>query len=134
MFNKFWPILQNDPHLSTALPMKSRLTFRRAKSLKSYLALSRIRIVGAEKIDNVSDKPPGSSSCENIRCKNCINMTSYTNEFCSTVTKQTFKIKTFIDCSSSFGIYMLECPCKLQYVGRTMMTLRNCMNKLRTMC
>lgn len=58
-------------------------------------------------------------------------MSSVTNEFSSTVTKQTFKIKTHLNCSSNFIINLLECPCKLQYVGRTMMTQRNRMNKHR---
>ncbi|MEE6521975.1 hypothetical protein FKM82_020351 [Ascaphus truei] len=33
--------------------------------------------------------------------------------------KETFKIKQYMNCHTEYVIYLLECPCGLQYVGKT---------------
>ncbi len=48
-------------------------------------------------------------------CENAIK----TDSFTSTTTQKTFKIKETITCSSSFVIYLISCPCGLQYIGKT---------------
>lgn len=37
-------------------------------------------------------------------------------DFLATATGRTHKIKEFITCSSEGVVYVLECPCKLQYL------------------
>ncbi|OCT87843.1 hypothetical protein XELAEV_18021543mg [Xenopus laevis] len=50
-------------------------------------------------------------------CKGC--KTSKVTTFKSNVTNVEFAIKDIITCNSNNVIYMLQCPCNLQYVGRT---------------
>lgn len=45
------------------------------------------------------------------------------------VTGETYIIKGHLSCESNYVIYVLECPCGLQYVGRTMQKLRERVNK-----
>lgn len=133
ILTKHWPILMNDSHLKHILPIRPNCTFRRAITLKNLLAPSKIRkpTPTDKSQDKQLAKQSGSHRCNSTRCKNCKSMLPKVTDFTSTVTNQTFKIKTAIDCSSSFVIYLLECSCKLQYVGRTKMALRNRMNTHR---
>lgn len=41
------------------------------------------------------------------------------HKFISTSTLAEFEIKPFITCSTKGVVYLLQCPCGLQYVGRT---------------
>ena len=45
-------------------------------------------------------------------------------QFKSNVTGETFKIRPLITCGSDHVTYVLECPCSLQYVGRTTRQLK----------
>ena len=56
-------------------------------------------------------------------CKKCAvcktSQTIRTSTFTSHVTSKTFQISEFITCSTVGVIYLLKCPCGLQYVGHT---------------
>lgn len=130
ILSKHWSILCNDPHLKATLPKQPKLTFRRAKTLRNFVAPSKLRPVLPPK-KTLSTKPPGCYRCNASRCKNCMSLVKFTDTFCSFVTNNSFYIKNTLDCSSSFVIYLLECPCHLQYIGRTTMPLRTRMNKHR---
>lgn len=67
--NKSWHILLNDPHLKPILPDKPRITYHRAKTLKHFLAPSKIRKIPSGNIDKIPLKPPGSYSYNTPRCK-----------------------------------------------------------------
>ena len=41
------------------------------------------------------------------------------DSFSSTVTNRIYTMKQFTTCFRSFIVYLITCPCKLQYVGRT---------------
>lgn len=58
-------------------------------------------------------------------------ITNGSDHFKSNVTNETFQIFSKLSCDFSHVIYLLECPCHLQYVGRTYQTLRARMNNHR---
>lgn len=60
------------------------------------------------------------------RCKTCKYLTQ-TNEFTSYVTKKTFPIKQYINCSTFHVIYIISC---MQYVGCTTRKLGGCMTQV----
>lgn len=43
--------------------------------------------------------------------------------------QKNFKIKRFINCSTTKLIYMIECPCKKVYIGKTKHQLRICIGE-----
>lgn len=49
-------------------------------------------------------------------------------------TGDTYPIKSRVDCSSTFVIYLLSCPCNLQYIGRTTQLFRVRVNQHRHNC
>lgn len=51
--------------------------------------------------------------------------------FFSTNTKEKFPLKSHVNCDSQFVVCLLECSGELQYVGRTIQTLRMRCNKHR---
>lgn len=124
IFKKFWPILLKDKDLQSSLPNKPKFIYRRAPTLRNRLA------------PNVPDppgKPPtfldGSGFHYCTRCNACkITRKPGTKkkktQFQSIVTQQQFDIKPLITCDSDHVTYVLECPCSLQYVGRTTRQLK----------
>lgn len=75
------------------------------------------------------DGPVGFFPCRH--CHSCQNHTK-TNTFVSHSTQKEHKIKHFITCRSSNVIYLLSCPCGLQYVGKTSRQLRIRINEHRS--
>ena len=51
------------------------------------------------------------------------------SHFSSTSTGRTHEVKPFITCSSKGVVYLLQCPCGLQYVGRTKRELKIRLNE-----
>lgn len=112
---KYWNIVKADRHLGTILPEKSRFTYRRAPTLRDRIA------------KDVLD-PPSQNKCSFFDgkgfypCKTCY-ICRHTKEtkkkkinFKSTVTSREYEI--FISCRTEGVVYLLECPCQIQYVGR----------------
>lgn len=118
IFRKHWYIVKADRHLGTLLPEKPRFTYRRAPTLRDLVA------------KNVLDPPPRRNFSffdgkGFYPCKTCYTC-RHTNEakkkkcnFKSTVTNREYQIKEFISCRTEGVVYLLECPCQIQYVGRT---------------
>lgn len=102
-----------------------------SKTLRNFLATSRLRSTPLPNRSTTSTKPPGCYGCNVSRCKNCTSLSTFINTFHGLATAKSFPIRSILDCSSTFVIYMLECPCNLQYVGRTTMALRTRINKHR---
>lgn len=107
------------------------MIFRRARTLKNYLAPSKFQL------KNVASKMPirkgklGSFKCQNKRCLCCATISHNKKTFKSNNTGESFEIKQSLNCDSTHVIYILECTCSLQYVGRTKQTLRARLNKHR---
>lgn len=124
IFKKFWPILLKDKDLQSSLPKKPKFIYRRAPTLRNRLA------------PNVPDPPrkpstflDGSGFYYCTRCNACKitrkpGSKKKKSQFNSVVTQQQFNIKPLITCDSDHVTYVLECPCSLQYVGRTTRQLK----------
>lgn len=112
------PIICNDPHLNKILPTKPKFIYRRARRIRDVI------------VKNVPAPPPkkmvtffdhkGFYRCG--KCKPC----RVTNkgsrkitEFQSNATALKYNIDKLITCNSTHVSYILECSCRLQYVGRT---------------
>lgn len=60
-----------------------------------------------------------------VRCRKCIGCKNNTRqprkilEFKSRSNQRSFKIKDLITCNTTHVTYLIECPCQLQYIGRT---------------
>lgn len=118
LVKKYWHVLQNDHVLGTILPAKPQMVYKGAPSLRGRVA------------PNILDPPPikrgffeymtGFYQCRKCRiCSLSGCMHRRTHKFISTSTSVEFEIKSFITCSTERVVYLLQCPCGLQYVGRT---------------
>lgn len=112
-----WPVIKNDRILGPLLPNNPRVLFRGAMSLRHTLA------------PNVPDPPQrptffgdlkGFSPCRRCRvCRvNALRQRRLT-EFTSVGTGVTYPINSLITCTSKCVVYLLRCPCGLEYVGWT---------------
>lgn len=118
-----WPILKLDPVLGPTLPEKPVFIYKKAPNLATRL------------VHNVVDPPvtQKNSQVGFYSCGKCIvcktlnwntdgrgcSSTAPVKQFSSTVTKMSYKMRDFATCVSEGVNYLLECPCHLQYVGRT---------------
>ena len=119
---EFWPILLKDMDLVKILPKHPTFIYKKAPGLRNMVAT------------NVPDPPEkphtfldGSSFHYCTRCRSCKKTKRQgkkISKFTSSVTGQEFTIKPLITCHSKFVTYVLECPCTLQYVGRTTRELK----------
>lgn len=134
VLNKHWSLLKNDPCLKTLVPDKPKLTFRRATTIKNTIAPSRLRAKTETVIPTNLGNKKGCFKCLHPRCKCCLNLTQGQQNNTSSYTGITYRIKSQINCSSSFVIYLLTCTYKLQYIGRTAQALRVCINQHRSNC
>lgn len=134
IMNKHWHLLKEDPYLNKSITTKPCIIHRRARTLKSVLAPSHFK---NKNITNKNDDHPtieiknGSFKCHHSRCKCCLNINDKIDIIQSSTTNKMFNIKSHMDCGSSFIIYLIQCKCGLQYVGRTTQTLRMRVNNHR---
>ena len=118
LVRKHWHILKNDSILGPALPSVPQVIFRGVSALRHRLA------------PNVIEPPPPRMTFldsytgfyQYRNCRVCsLNGCTHrrTHVFTSTSTSEEHKIKPFITCSTEGIVYLLQCPCGLQYIGRT---------------
>ena len=124
IYKKHWPILLKDQDLRKCISEVPKFIYRKAPGLRNQVAR------------NVPDPPkktltfldiPGFHNC--TRCKACKTTrkpgaSRKRTQFKSHVTGENFQIKPLITCDSDHVTYVIECPCPLQYVGRTTRKLR----------
>ncbi|XP_075709805.1 uncharacterized protein LOC142743193 [Rhinoderma darwinii] len=132
ILGKHWHILCNDPVLKGLLPPLPKVTFRRSRTLKNLLAPSKLHNKGIPSFSALQPPLLGSFRCGQPRCMCCSSITHKMTNFTSTVTSESFDIKSFLTCVSEYVIYLLQCTCKLQYIGRTTQTLRKRINNHRS--
>lgn len=130
IINKHCSLLKNDPFLKSIIPNKPKLTFRRATTIKNTIAPSRLRNSIKTIRLPISTNKNGCSRCLHPRCKCCPNIIHGVKNNTSCPTGATYPIKTQVDCSSSYVIYILTCTCKLQYTQ----ALRIRVNQHRSNC
>ncbi|XP_056376037.1 uncharacterized protein LOC130273370 isoform X1 [Hyla sarda] len=129
ILHKHWPIVMNDPFLRDTLPQKPGVTFRRGKTLRNIIAPSRLKTHNHQPVNFLTTT--GAYRCGHNRCKCCANLHHRAKTFTSKITGETFQIKTLLNCSSQYVVYLLDCQCGLQYVGRTIRCLRERITKHR---
>lgn len=129
---KHWHILLQDPYLSKHLAHKPIITYRRAPTIKSILAASKPRQHNEpqNKSSKITAQNVGSYKCRSGRCL-CCRTIAHKTTFMSNRNKTSFPIKQHMTCQSSYVIYLIECSCGLQYVGRTTQELHCRLNQYR---
>lgn len=119
IIRRHWYILKEDKHLQKILPEKPLIIYKRAPTLRDII------------VNNVVEPPPKNKfSFLNGKgfypCKYCYACThakkkiqGKKQEFKATSTGNIYPIKDFINCYTEGVVYILQCSCNLQYVGRT---------------
>lgn len=120
---KNWSLLLGDEVLGHILPEKPRVVYRGAKNLARSLVCTAL---DPPIRPNFFNDLVGFYKCG--RCISCKTMGSLqsrrTVDITSTSTGKSFPIKSCITCNSTHVVYLIQCPCRLQYVGRTSRPLR----------
>lgn len=127
LVSKHWHIVNNDVVLKGMFPDKSRVIFRGVPSLRNRV------------VPNVLDPPTisrgfldqlsGFYKCGSCRVCSLSLCTQRCTTFVSTATRKPHTIKPCITCSTVGVVYMLQCPCGLQYVGQTKRPLQVRLNE-----
>lgn len=118
LINKHWHIINNDQILRTVLPNRPQMVYKGAPSLRNRVAPNVLNspIIKASLFENLA----GFYQCR--RCRVCSHngcTQRRTHMFSSTSTSREHEIELFITCFTEGVVYLNQCPCGLQYVGRT---------------
>lgn len=117
IMSRHWKVLKNDRVLGPAITDFPKVIFRGVPPLKLQVAPNVL-----EALNRVSffQRLKGFFPCR--RCSVCHlnkNQGKRISQFQSTATSRYYEIDTFITCTSLNVVYLLICPCHLQYVGLT---------------
>lgn len=127
IIRKHWHILLNDSVLAPLLPPTPQIVYRGASSIKDKLVQS---VLDPLSIASLFHNLVGYFKCGKCCVCRC---NSHENrkiqKFTSSVWGRTYTIKPFITCSTTHIVYCLQCPCGLQYVGRTTRALNIRLNE-----
>ncbi|CAH2320009.1 Hypothetical predicted protein, partial [Pelobates cultripes] len=125
IIKKHWHILKEDDILNPILPNQPNIVFRGAPNFKSILTTNFTR---ESPVRGFSFFPQTKGF---YKCKQCIvcrttdlSTPPKVTQFMSNRTKKMYNIYDFIGCNTKNVIYLLECPCGLQYVGMTTRCLK----------
>lgn len=123
IITKHWSILTQDPHLSSSLPTVPKFAYRRAPNVKAKIAPSKIQVQKKSFISTQLTLIPlvGMYWCKKALCLTCSHVTHGRKTFNTNCNQYT--LKSFFNCSTTYVIYCISCPCELLYVGRTIRTL-----------
>ena len=104
--------------MKKVLPQPPICGERNCKSLRNILMPSTL--------PNKTEENPGSFKCERKKCVICEKHIAQCKEFCSSQTKETFKLRGHYTCDTTNVVYLISCKkCrKAQYVGQTQNSLR----------
>ncbi|XP_075431149.1 uncharacterized protein LOC142468425 [Ascaphus truei] len=114
--NKYWHIIKNDEIIGDMVPDKPVVIFKRAKTLKDKLAPSALPKNNLT-INRWLPSIKGFFGCTTYKA--CVYRATDKHQFVCNVTKKKYTINKHITCRSNYIIYLIECPCGLQYVGKT---------------
>ncbi|OCU02648.1 hypothetical protein XELAEV_18008412mg [Xenopus laevis] len=133
IIKKHWHVLQMDKDLQGIIGEHPSFIFTRPNTLQQSFK-------DREKQTNLAGKQQRFFRCmQYIACKTLKNERQV-QSFKSNQTNKQYKINQLITCETVNVVYLLECPCKKQYVGRTTRKLklrigehiRNIKNGLKT--
>lgn len=130
IMSKYCFILKKNPFLEKSLASKPCVIYRRSKNLKNTLAPSQLKTT-LSKNSSENNKKPGSFMCKHNKCKCCQIIANGVSQIKSYTTNESFNIEHKLNCGPSNLIYVINCTCGLQYVGKTSQTLRMRMNNHR---
>lgn len=121
ILRKHWHILQEDKVLGPVLPPRPHVIYRKAANLATKLTSSAIDEPKTIKIPDLK----GFFRCGRcFGCKHTCPTERKSTTFKSNQTNLTYKWKDTITCNTTGVVYMLDCPCGLQYIGRTIRNLK----------
>lgn len=116
------PILNTDPILNNILTSGVRCVAKKAPTLGGILSPSMITSVNPINKTWLHNK--GNYRCGHARCICCRHM-HITKTFKSIITGQTFNVNQYINCNTTFVVYLISCrECGVQYVGSTKCSLK----------
>lgn len=122
IFKRYWNLLKNDKVLGPVLPDQPVVIFRGAPSLRHRIAPN---VVNPPKTISFFQSMKGFYPCR--KCEIC-HINSFRGRRCesfqSTQTNKLYNIESFITCSTECVVYMIQCPCSKQYIGRTKRALQ----------
>lgn len=121
ILKKHWPILKEDKILGPVLPGKPQVIYRRAPSLATRITKSAI---DEPKPLKLMDQKGFYRCGKCMMCKQTGMKERKSISFKSNYNGRVHKLKDIITCNTTGVVYMLECPCGLQYVGRTIRALK----------
>lgn len=113
--NSYWHIIQNDHQLTCVFSDPTMCSFSKGSNLPDKLVHADTFILPASAaLTNAQGHFPCHKSRPCSRYFKC-------NSFTHPQTLKTYKIRQLITCKSSHVIYIITCPCRLMYVGKTRM-------------
>lgn len=115
IISKHWNVLKTDPVLDAILPQKPQFIYKRAPNLRQDIVKNAV-----DQPTSTLKKEGGFSRCGRcVGCKTTGGLKPPTRSFISTTTNHTYTCKFEGSCATQGVIYLLQCPCNLQYVGKT---------------
>lgn len=116
VINKHWPIMTNTFPSIPEFQTRPLMSYRRPQNLKDRLVKTCLPSNKQSTQRTLSKVKPG-----NYPCRNCISCSLMFkgDSFTHPLTKEVFKIRHFMTCSTDWVVYIIWCPCQLLYVGET---------------
>lgn len=112
---RHWHVLSSDDTCRALFPDLPLFAHHRAKNIRDFLVKAdnfNVRS-GVERLSRATGFHPCRS------CAACHNNSVKKNTVIGSVTNKTYKLKQFTTCSTRNVVYLITCPCKKQYVGKT---------------
>ncbi|KAJ1189219.1 hypothetical protein NDU88_005969 [Pleurodeles waltl] len=115
---KYWFLLANNSSINQYISSYPQIGFRRAPNLRNKLCPSFFQ----RKVSTtfLPPKPAGFYTCS--KCSIC--KLGLSKPKTVSINNCTHRITDFINCSSTFVIYAIWCPCNLTYIGSTTRPLK----------
>ncbi|OCT70275.1 hypothetical protein XELAEV_18037196mg [Xenopus laevis] len=122
IIQRHWHILLKDKDLQEHLSTNPRIIYKKPRTIKQMLVPSCLPLTIQKQQSDPFNTGISNGFFACRTCKGC--KTSKVNErnvtiFKSNITNAEFAMKDIITCNSNNVIYLLQCPCNLQYIGRT---------------
>ncbi|OCT81323.1 hypothetical protein XELAEV_18028141mg [Xenopus laevis] len=119
ILRRHWPLLKDNLPQITVFDRPPIIAYKKGRSLGSMLVHSDIR----KNKDSSKERKGkvGTSPCYNCNC--CSNAQQGNSVF-HPRKGNPIKIKGCYTCSSTYAVYIIKCPCRLEYVGQSKRTFR----------
>ncbi|OCT70068.1 hypothetical protein XELAEV_18036989mg [Xenopus laevis] len=122
LVQKYLPVLNGDDKLWKVMENGCRVVTRRTRTLGNILSPSDV----CEKVNSPRTwlNIVGTYRCGATRCVTCYHMEK-SSEFVSNSTTTIYHNKCYINCNTTYVVYLLACKkCNIQYVGSTSRNLK----------